>query len=281
MNVGSGAWREYERGRIEKLREAAEMERKGESLIEILQDAKIDKTTARPLLDPPTLRKSSPKEDEIDPHLIDAQSGHYASPSLSGTPGITEDQYFRHQHRVLDIHRQNGGDPQPAQRQLAMASPAKQPLHGDTSSELIYGMHAAFDLAPVHFPAPAYVPTSGQSQRLCSPQPVGHVGARDNTGGALHVFRVPLSTSAAVKPPGPTFLYTLQNGTTCRLQPGSPQGPTLQSSGIEVPSFQESTLDPPYPTGSIDATPSKVIHLHSEQWDEAARRRADEFRFLT
>jgi hypothetical protein len=282
MNIGSGAWREYESARIEKLREAAEVERKGEGLMEILQVSSTDRATARPLLDPLTQHKAAPKENEIDPRLVSAQSGQYVSPSLSGTLSVIEDHYFRQQHRALDGYRQNGSFPQPAQRQLATLSPPKQPLHRGTSNEGTYGMQTAFDSAPVRSQVPTCVPSLGLPEWLSTPQPqVSHVSGHNNTGGALHVFRVPLSTSVAVEPPGATHLYTLKNGTTFRYRPVPPQQPPSQNSGIEAASFQGLNLDPPFPTRSNEAFPSRVIHLHSEQWNEAAQRRADEFSFLT
>jgi hypothetical protein len=282
MNIGSGAWREYEHARIENLKETAEMERKGKSLIEVLQVVWTDRVIARPLLDPLTPHKVMPTEDQIDPRLINAQSGQFVSPYLSGALSSAEDHYFRHQHRGLEGYSQKGSIPQPEQTQHLMSPPPKQPLSRNPGNGSAYDKQLSFDSVPVGSQAPAHEQNLKQRQFFPTHQPeVSNIGAHDNSGGSQHVFRVPLSTATTVEPPGPTHLYILQRRTTFRHHPVPPQRPSPQHSRIEAASFHGLNLDPQFYTRPNNAEPSKVTHLRGDEWDEAAQRRADAFSFLS
>ncbi|KAF2822330.1 hypothetical protein CC86DRAFT_300720 [Ophiobolus disseminans] len=166
MNIASGAWRDYEEMRLERLRQAAE-----------------DEELANLTLPPTPPPKTAPTEEQIDPRLIYAQSGHFVSPELSGALTVADNHYYRRQNQMLSDYRQNNAAVSSLEQPLQEAArPTSRSLQHVSTGGYSYGQAATYPSPSNQPQAPSYVQSLGQSQGTFAPQVRnGSVGAHNTT----------------------------------------------------------------------------------------------------
>ncbi|KAH7406624.1 hypothetical protein DE146DRAFT_647967 [Phaeosphaeria sp. MPI-PUGE-AT-0046c] len=150
MNIGSGAWQEYEVKRLKMLKLAAKKER----------DVRLFLTPSPP-------PKTAPSEDQIDPRLVLATSGQYVSPDLNRTLTILEDQYLRTQVRRAREYREMHPPALSCLQQVQRAAGGNQLLpysQQNNDAEWTHPQQSQHELPsrPTH--APSYIQHLGQRQ---------------------------------------------------------------------------------------------------------------------
>ncbi|KAH3987474.1 hypothetical protein HBH70_008670 [Parastagonospora nodorum] len=264
MNVASGAWREYEEGRLEGLRLVAEEEKK------------VNLTV---VLDPPP--KAAPTEDEIDPRLINALPGHYVAPSLRGTLTVVEDQYHRKSNASLRRYRQQqqaAANVRPQYRAPTVPGTEdwqqypRNALPVKTLASLYVqglGQQYTRNSMPLRTLAPSYMQGSGQQQH---PQPMQAVHgpysppSQYNTPYAYQPSSVPVPQQ--------------QQMHHYPAQPTAMQAPWPNVSAIASPSGLMSppanAVHQPHSTPT-SITTADIAHLRGNQWTEAVEQRVHDF----
>jgi hypothetical protein len=282
-NVASGAWREYEKSKLEKMSHAVEDEDKGKFLIN------SDKRML--IID----------DDQIDPRLINAQPGQFVLPQVPEMLSYADDHYYRRQNQSWDEHRRHVSRTPSWQHQLQHA--ATTTPH---PSVQVPGRGWSYGQSPIGKPqAPSYVQDLGQRHGAFAVQaPTGAAGASYNATLGPPLSRVasfqspyhPSVPQARAYPADGSYVGgQLQHHTSLAYREVPTQQQLMQmppsDHGINYgpvittpsrsPAANAASSTPAYASGSAAIPTADIAHLRGNEWAEMAQQRARAFSMLS